>query len=92
VSLIKDDLVLGCERLPVVAVIAVSIMCIMTLHTVLTIAFAIVLLFIAFPVLRYLAKRDPMFMRVMIRHFTYKSEYQAQASVGRRAPAPRQTI
>lgn len=86
VSLIKDDLVAGCERVPVIAVLGVAFLFIVSLHTLFTTIIGVVLIVVAFPVLRYLAKRDPLFTRIMLRHFRYRAEYDAQTSLGRKPP------
>jgi type IV secretory pathway TrbD component len=89
VSLIKDDLVAGCERIPAVAVVAFETILIVTIHQLYTIAIGVILSLVAFPVLRFLAKRDPQFTNVMIRQAMYQPEYPAQASIGRIAKRPR---
>jgi type IV secretory pathway TrbD component len=90
VSLIKNDLMAGCERVPVVFVSAFIFICIITLHTLMSVLLGVVLIIVAFPVLRYLAKRDPQFTAVMLRHTRYQSEYSTQSSLARVAPYPPQ--
>ncbi len=89
VSLIKDDLVAGCERIPAVVVVAFEVILVVTIHQIYTIALGLILTLVAFPLLRFLAKRDPQYTKVMLRQARYRREYPAQASIARHAKRPR---
>jgi type IV secretory pathway TrbD component len=89
VSLLKDDLVAGCERMPAVATGAFAMLCIVIIHTYITFVIGLLAVIAAFPILRYVAKRDPQFFLVMTRYFKYQGEYEAQTSVTRIPPPVR---
>ena len=89
-SLIRPDLVAGCERTPLVFLIAAAFIFIVILQKPIIIAFGIMMVVGGFPLLRMLAKRDPMMYRVWTRHFGYQSHYPAHPSLAR--PAPRVNV
>jgi len=86
-SLVRPDLVAGCERTPLVLLIAVFVV---ILQKPIIIIFGIMMVVVGFPILRALAKRDPMMYRVWTRHFGYQGYYPAHPSLAR--PAPRVNV
>jgi type IV secretory pathway TrbD component len=91
-SLTRPDLLLGCERAPVVFLGATAMAFALIMQKPLTILAAIVIVAIGIPILRALAKRDPTMYRVYTRHFMYQDEYAVHPSTARQpfAPIPQQ--
>lgn len=86
-SLIRPDLILGCERGPIVILLALSFILVVLLQKLLTVGLAASLIMIGIPILRYLAHRDNNWYRVMTRHHTYPSQFSAWPSLGRKPMA-----
>jgi type IV secretory pathway TrbD component len=68
VSLLKNDLVLGCERLPFVITFVMAFACIVIFQKPLTMIFGFLIIFAGIPLLQQMAKRDPLMLSVLIRH------------------------
>jgi type IV secretory pathway TrbD component len=82
-SLMRQDLVFGCERTPVIFIVAASFVLIVILQKVATILLGVALPLFGIPILRYLAARDPNMTRVFLRHFSYPDSMNAHPTLGR---------
>jgi type IV secretion system protein VirB3 len=91
-SLTRPDLLIGCERAPVVFLGAVAFAFAMILQKPLTMVAAVVIVALGIPMLRHFAKRDPQMYRVYTRHFMYQDEYSIHPSLARAPflPIPQQ--
>jgi type IV secretory pathway TrbD component len=85
-SLTRPDLVIGCERMPIIFLIATAFIFGFLLQKPITIAFSVLLIAVGIPVLRWAARRDPNMYRVWSRHFAYQNQYLCNPSVGRVPP------
>ena len=89
-SLIRPDLIFGCERTPLVLIICVAFIFIVILQKPLLAGYGLLVAVIGIPILRKAAKRDPLSYRILIKHFGYKSHYNAHPGLSR--PPPRVNI
>jgi type IV secretion system protein VirB3 len=82
-SLTRPDLLIGCERAPVVFLGATAMAFALIMQKPITILAAIIIVAIGIPILRALAKKDPTMYRVYMRHFLYQDEYPTHPSTKR---------
>jgi type IV secretory pathway TrbD component len=80
-SLIRSDRdhILGAERALVVMLVVIAFILGWILMSVPTTTIAVLMLVIGVPALRAMAKRDPVFSRVLIRRLNQQREYLAHA-------------
>ncbi len=82
-SLLRPELVMGCEREPVLLCnLAAGITAIVSVVSTawVSLAIAIVFYFATLVFLRRMAKKDPQMTRVWLRHINYRHYYSARSS------------
>ena len=89
-SLVRPDLVAGCERGPLVLSVALAFAFVIIFQKPFFIIVGILIIVLGFPFLRWMAKQDPFMYRILIRHYIYKDYYPAHPGLNR--PSPRAGI
>lgn len=79
-ALSRPELVMGCEREPILVAGLMAATLIFVASTLLSAVIGLVLWFICFALLRKMAKADPHMSKLYIRHIKYKSYYQPRTT------------
>ena len=81
-ALTRPALIAGCERIPLIALGMLCTIMAITVNKYL-IAGAILVAFIGFAILRRMAKKDPIMIKIYLRHIKFKKFYESKPSINR---------
>lgn len=87
-SLVRENLFMGCEPRVLMLVGCFPVIFIVILQTPLTFILGLLIFFGGIPIIQKLAKRDPLMSEVYMRHFRYRSHYDAVPSQSGRLIEP----
>lgn len=79
-ALSRPELILGCEREPILLAGLMTAILIFVASTLLSAVIGVALWFVCFALFRKMAKADPQMSKLYIKHIRYKAYYQPRST------------